>query len=689
MKKVLLLILLLACLMPLCAQAEPALRGWDAELGYQYVRLGEYPYEAEGTVRPVLWRVLGVEDNKALLMTEEIIDTFQVVFIDNKRKAEDKQYPRIFSYEESDLYPHMNTVVLDTLLGDDPIREALIEEPGSGLLFLLDEMSLSNTDYGFPYYRTDSETSRKNMTARMAKGTPYAVSRGLFQMSTKVKNASPYWVPDKCRPYSYWMGIVSADDGHISWAEWHRKTWPDEPNKKKGIGVRPCLRVDLTNVTIKHGAGSMEMPFALAYAQDKSVGIATPEPAAEPSQESGEASDEDQAVDATVVPPAMIPSATAEEIEEAPAEEAEQPTKQPTERPTKAPTPEPTEEPTPEPTEAPAGDGSITLSFVGDCSIGDSYQFKAYGTSYHTVLAEQGYDWPFSLVKKYLEADDLTVANLEVVLTNLNSHTGKMYNLVGDPQFAQVLIEGGIEVVNTVNNHAMDFFADGYADTVKTLDEAGVGHFGSINLTRKDGGFDHLYYQDVGDLRIGFVGFTYPQIQAQETKEIVPRIQKLKEEHGCDLVVVSVHWGKEESNKPVSSQYKTAKLLIDGGADVVWGHHPHVIQPIELYNGKPVFYSTGNFTFGTMSQVDPATGIFQLTYRKVDGVAEIQRLEVIPCQTQYAPDYRPFELTDPEARQKVFRKLWQKQRNVPGYVSLPESFLETGIVEFENGQMVP
>ena len=647
MKKVLGLVLALMCLLPMTAKADVAPRGWDAEEGYQYVLLGEYPYEEDGTLQPVLWRILAIEDGRMLLMSEHIIDTMQVVFITDKKVAEKKSYPKINSYEESDMYAYLNGEGLDILLGDDPIRETLIEQPGVGLLFLLEEESLRNPDYGFPEI-----WNYGNMDGRRASGTPYAVSKGLRQVTAQ--KTSAYWVP-YVRPSLYWMQIVGEEDGHLSWAEYTRTTWPGGP--AKGIGVRPCLRLDMSRVTVTGGNGTQESPFTLAYAGSALVvDDADEEPIAGLKAE--EASADAQEPDAESQPEATI-----------------------------APVPEATVEPTAAPTEEPVTN-SITISFVGDCSIGDSVQYRSYGSSYHTTLATNGYDWPFSLVKQYLEADDLTVANLEVVFTTRKKHTEKVYNLVGDPAHVQVLIEGSIEVVNTVNNHALDFMTDGYQDTLDTLDAAGIHHFGSINVNRADGGFDDLGVLDVGELRIGFVGFTYPQIQQSEEARIIPRIRQLKEEEGCDLVVVSVHWGKETSMKPVSSQYQSAKLLIDGGADIIWGHHPHVIQPIEFYKGKPIFYSTGNFTFGTMSKVDPSTGIFQLTYEKVDGEPVLTQLRVIPCETQGAPDYRPFELTEQADRQSVFKKL-MSQRNVADFENLPESFLETGIVEFENGQMLP
>ena len=321
---------------------------------------------------------------------------------------------------------------------------------------------------------------------------------------------------------------------------------------------------------------------------------------------------------------------------------------------------------------------------MGDCSIGDSIQYRKAASSYHTCIDQNGYDWPFSLVKDVLAADDLTVANLEVVFTTRTQHTDKLYNLVADADHANVLTAGSIELVNTVNNHCMDFGSAGYQDTLDTLEAAGIAHFGSINIGRENAP-DQLGVQDVNGIRFGFIGFTYPQEADQ--KRIASRIASLREQ-GCDVVVVSLHWGRETHPTPTVGQMNYAKRIIDAGADVIWGHHPHVLQPIQFYQGKPILYSTGNFTFGTMSNVDPATGIFQLTYQKEEGRVQLASLSVVPCQTQRSPDFRPFVLTEEAQRQAVFSKLMLK-KEYKGFENPPASFLETGVIRLENGQLVP
>ena len=327
---------------------------------------------------------------------------------------------------------------------------------------------------------------------------------------------------------------------------------------------------------------------------------------------------------------------------------------------------------------------SITVSFLGDCSIGDSVQWRNSKNSYPNVLKEKGYAWPFSLVKDVLAADDLTVANLEVVYTTKTKPTQKKdINLIGEPEFVQVLHEGSIEVVNTANNHAWDFGAKAYHEMMGYLDEAEIPHFGTLYPYRDDGS-DLYITVDVKGVTFGFLGFSYPQ--EADKKRIANRIKYLGEQ-GADIVVLSLLWGREEQPQPQSGSASYAKYCIDAGADMIYGQHPHVLQTVQFYKGKPILYSTGNFTFGSMSHVDPDTGIFQLTWDIVDGEPVLRRFEVVPCRTQGSGDYRPYILTDPEEITKMRKKLVHK-RTVKNMTTVTEFFIENGYMEFENGVAV-
>lgn len=332
---------------------------------------------------------------------------------------------------------------------------------------------------------------------------------------------------------------------------------------------------------------------------------------------------------------------------------------------------------------APAEDQqeSITVSFIGDCSIGDSVQWRTYKTSYHTILKEKGYAWPFSLVKDVLAADDLTVANLEVVFTTKTKpRQDKDINLIGDPAFVQVLHEGSIEIVNTANNHAWDFGAEAYHEMLGYLDAAEIPHFGTLYPYQKTGS-DVYTVVDVKGVKFGFLGISYPQ--EADKKRIANRIKYLREE-GAQVVVLSLHWGREEQPQPQSGAASYAKYCIDAGADVIYGQHPHVLQSVQFYKGKLIFYSTGNFTFGSMSHVDPDTGIFQLTWDVVEGTPVLRRFSVVPCRTQGSGDYRPYILTDAEEITAMRKKLRHK-RTVKNMTTVTDFFIENGYMDFEDG----
>jgi hypothetical protein len=323
---------------------------------------------------------------------------------------------------------------------------------------------------------------------------------------------------------------------------------------------------------------------------------------------------------------------------------------------------------------------TLTLSFIGDCSIGQAIQFESSENSYSRVLDREGLEWPFSLVYPILSADDFTFANLEVVFTEKTRHQDKRYPLTAKPDYAKALLYSGIDAVNTANNHAYDFYREGYLNSMQTLNDLGIPHFGSFNLGTAEAQ-DQLFVTTVKGVLIGALGFSYPQ--DSDMKKISNRIQTLREQ-GCDLVIVSMHWGRETHLIHESYQTKYAKAIIDAGADVVWGHHPHVLQPVQFYNGKPVFYSTGNFTFGTMSAVDPDTGIFQLQYEIGEDGLTLLSFTVVPCRTQGSGDYRPYILTDEQERGAMLKKLIYK-KETKGFENLPASFADTGTVEFSGG----
>lgn len=331
------------------------------------------------------------------------------------------------------------------------------------------------------------------------------------------------------------------------------------------------------------------------------------------------------------------------------------------------------------------GGEMLTLSFIGDCSMGEMVESTNMPESYTDTLDREGFSHPFDYVRDILLADDFTFANNELVYTKRNAHDSKRYNLRAAPEYAQAWLGSGVDAVNTANNHAMDFFKEGYEDSIAALDEYGIQNFGTLYPGNKKREQDRLGVYEVRGVKIGAVSCSYPQ--TEDAPVILARVDKLKKEEGCALVIASLHWGREEKTSPESWQFTFARKLIDGGVDVIWGHHPHILQQVMFYKGKPIMFSTGNFTFGSIAKLDSDTGIFQLRYEIVDGQLSLNRFSVIPCRTQGKPDYRPILVTDEKDKMALYKKLIYR-KNVKNMVNLPDSFLETGAVDIVNGELL-
>jgi poly-gamma-glutamate synthesis protein (capsule biosynthesis protein) len=182
----------------------------------------------------------------------------------------------------------------------------------------------------------------------------------------------------------------------------------------------------------------------------------------------------------------------------------------------------------------------------------------------------------------------------------------KSYTFRAHPDRVGILKEMGVDIVSLANNHALDFGPDALVDTFDTLDGAGVDYVGAGN--NLDRAKAPIYYT-VGDKKIAYVAASrvvfamdwyasetgLGMIGTYDPTLILESIEEV--EANSDFVVIFVHWGVERENYPVDYQRTMAKQYIDAGADAVVGCHPHVLQGIEYYKGKPIAYSLGNFWF--------------------------------------------------------------------------------------------
>ena len=269
---------------------------------------------------------------------------------------------------------------------------------------------------------------------------------------------------------------------------------------------------------------------------------------------------------------------------------------------------------------------SLTLSVVGDCTLGTDETFD-YDTSLNTYYENYGADYFLQNVKDIFSTDDLTIANFEGTLTDSDEREDKTFAFKAPASYASILTGGSVEAVNTANNHSHDYGDQSFDDTLAALDDAGIVHFG----------YDETAVMDVKGIKVGLVGIYELYDHLEREQQLKDNIAKVKAD-GAQLIVVIFHWGNETETVPDSNQTTLGRIAIDEGADLVCGHHPHVLQGIETYKGRNIVYSLGNFCFGgNSSPSDMDTMIYQQTFTiDADGVKKDNVTNIIPCSISSA-----------------------------------------------------
>lgn len=269
---------------------------------------------------------------------------------------------------------------------------------------------------------------------------------------------------------------------------------------------------------------------------------------------------------------------------------------------------------------------SLTLSVVGDCTLGTDETFD-YDTSLNAYYENYGADYFLQNVKDIFSADDLTIANFEGTLTDSDEREDKTFAFKAPASYASILTGGSVEAVNTANNHSHDYGDQSFDDTLVALDDAGIVHFG----------YDETAVMDVKGIKVGLVGIYELYDHLEREQQLKDNIAKVKAD-GAQLIVVIFHWGNETETVPDSNQTTLGRIAIDEGADLVCGHHPHVLQGIETYKGRNIVYSLGNFCFGgNSSPSDMDTMIYQQTFTiDADGVKKDNVTNIIPCSISSA-----------------------------------------------------
>lgn len=301
-----------------------------------------------------------------------------------------------------------------------------------------------------------------------------------------------------------------------------------------------------------------------------------------------------------------------------------------------------------EPTDLPEPEFKIKLTFAGDCMLATEFgAIRDY--SFSKKALEGDWEWFFGGVMDYFKNDDFTIVNLENVLSDkklspVKKDHSPAYWYIAPTENTNILTSSSVEIVNLSNNHTGDYGSQGAEDTIKACEDAGL-EYGNGNKT--------VYFEKEG-FRIALIcNGLWSEWQAET---IVNRINEAKE--NADYIIVYYHGGKEGIHKPEDWKVRASHKIVDAGADLVIGNHPHVLQPEEVYNGVHIIYSIGNFCFGGNNYPENRTMLYsvELTVNR-DTKEFTQTQEVVPCYvyTGNRNNYRPEVITDENDKEQVLK----------------------------------
>lgn len=272
-------------------------------------------------------------------------------------------------------------------------------------------------------------------------------------------------------------------------------------------------------------------------------------------------------------------------------------------------------------------DSPVEVIFVGDIML----------SRYIGELMEQEKNWklPFEPMADFLKSADITFGNLESPISEKGEKLGSKYSFRADPRAVGGLVYAGFDVLSYANNHVWDYGREAFLDTLNILDEnnikvAGAGdNYASAHRPA---------VEEVNGIKIAFLAYTnlvarsitqehskpaVAYLDLEKTKEDIVRAKEI-----ADVVFVSLHWGEEYKTTNNDWQEGVAKELIDAGADAVIGHHPHVVEPHEKYNGGYIFYSLGNFVFDQNFSQETKEGLLVRIMVSKEGVVKAEKIPI-------------------------------------------------------------
>lgn len=331
-----------------------------------------------------------------------------------------------------------------------------------------------------------------------------------------------------------------------------------------------------------------------------------------------------------------------------------------------SPTPEVTPVQTAEPT--PLIEQTIRISFTGDCMFGYQNEFDLSDLFPQVYERSKSLTYPFDNVLTYFQNDDLTIINYEGTLTEKTAYDEKPWRFRGKPEYAEILKASGVEIALLANNHAYDYLEAGYIDTVNAMKSKGV----------QPVGHNEVYKTNINGVEIVVIASSFVMVEDDSVIDerfmsVVPLIEQNKKAN--NIVIVNLHWGNETHTVPSAKQQEVAHLYIDTGADLIVGHHPHVLQGIEKYKDKYIVYSLGNFAFGgTRSALYPETMIFVQEWNVLGSSITGTEGYIVPCyitstdelnyKGNLSNNFQPTPLTG-ERKQKCIDLIMNRSAKLP------------------------
>ena len=286
---------------------------------------------------------------------------------------------------------------------------------------------------------------------------------------------------------------------------------------------------------------------------------------------------------------------------------------------------------------------TLKLYFTGDVTFANHFENHV----------KENYAYAFNKLRWFAEAD-ISMLNLENPLTKNGKKVEKAFNFRARPEYVKVLLDGGVDIVTIANNHIYDYGAVGLHDTIQKLAENNIHYIGA---GRNIDEAQHPVIFYIKGKKIAYFAYygthkhsdSYPATN-DSAGTALRRLKLIKEGIGrfrdqVDFVIVNFHWGIEKADHPGKDQIYFAHKVIDYGADVIVGHHPHVLQGIEKYKNKIIAYSLGNFIFGGNSRKTYTTAILQieLSDKKIEA-------SVIPIKVE---NWQPYRLNGEEGNKVI------------------------------------